>query len=356
MASKPQVTLTFAGDSTKLEQSFDSVGASSKRMADDVGASSASVAESGAGFDRAGEAADGAEGKAQGFSDTLTGVADIGAGTSEIMKGNLFEGFVMAGQGGADLAGGLASFVIPALKNMTLASISNAASSARSSAAFVAQRGITLAGAAATNIGAAAMRGFGLALRFATGPVGLVIAGVALLTAGVIWAYKNVGWFRAGVQGAMKGVQTAFGWAITKGGELVNWFKALPGKIGGFMSGVGSAVSAPFRAAFAGIKSAWNNTVGGRGFSVPGWIPGLGGKDFRIPYFHTGGIVSGALGSESLAMVKAGERITAGSNSGGGVTIILKSDGTSAGRALLEVLRKAIKVEAGGNVEVALSS
>lgn len=351
---KPQVTLTLAGDESKLTQSFSKVGAAAREMSGSVGSASREVAASASGFDAAGEAADGAEGKAQGFSDTLTGTKDIMGGVGEIAKGNLFEGFVTAGQGAADLAGGLASFVIPAIKNMSVSMISNAASSVRSTAAMAANKTGMIAGAVATNVMTVAQKGLNLAMRL--NPIGLVITAITLLVAGIVIAYKRSETFRAVVQTAMRGVQTAFGWVVTKGGELIGWFKSAPGKIGGFFKGVGAIVSAPFRAAFDGIRNAWNNTVGGKGFDVPGWVPGVGGKSFRIPYFHTGGIVSGALGSETLAMVKAGEQISGGRNTGGSVTIILRPDGTAAGRALMEILRKAIQVDAGGDVQVALGS
>jgi hypothetical protein len=350
--SKPQVTLTFAGDSSKLTQTFDQVGQSARKMSGDVGGASRSVSESAGGFDRAGEAADGAEGKAQGFSDTLTGTKDVMGGAAEIAKGNLFEGFVQVGQGAADLAGGLASFVIPAVKNMSTAMLGNAVQAARTTATTVAQKAAMLAGAAATNVMTVAQKGMNLAMRM--NPIGLVVTAIALLVAGIIIAYKRSETFRNIVQGAMRGVQTAFGWVTSAGGKVIDWFKTVGPKIGNLTKGVANVITAPYRAAFNAIRDAWNNTVGGKGFSVPGWIPGLGGKSFTIPRFHTGGIVGGNMGSETLAVLKAGEKVTGGSNGGGGLTVVLKSDGSAAGQALMEVLRKAIKIETGGDVQAAL--
>jgi hypothetical protein len=308
MAGKPQVTLTFAGDSAKLESAFDKVGASAKKMEGDVGSASRSVGDSAGGFDRAGEAADGAEGKAQGFSDTLTGTKDVMGGVGEIAKGNLFEGFVQVGQGAADLAGGLATFVIPAIKNMSLSMIGNATNAIRSTASLVANKVAMFASAVATNAMTVAQKALNLAMRM--NPIGLIITGLLLLTAGVIWAYKNVGWFRAGVDTAMRGIKAAFGWVVTAGGQVWEWFRTIAPKIGGALKGVGAFITAPFRAAFDAVRAAWNNTVGGKGFTVPDWIPGVGGKSFRIPTFHTGGIMPGAPGSEGLALLQAGERIT----------------------------------------------
>lgn len=308
MAGKPQVTLTFAGDSTKLTKAFDEVGSSARNMDTDVGNASKKISDSSGGFDRAGEAADGAEGKAQGFSDTLTGTKDVMGGVGEIAKGNLFEGFVQAGQGAADLAGGMAAFLIPMGKTAILK-------------AFAAGQWLINAAMAAN-------------------PFLLVVLAVAALVAIFIVCYKKSETFRAIVDGAMKGIKAAFGFVVDKGkalvgwfkelpgkisgyfkavttagGKLVDWFKALPGKIGGFFSGLGSTISKPFTAAFQAIKDFWNNTVGGKGFSIPDWVPGIGGKSFTIPRFHTGGIVPGGIGAETLAVLKAGERVTGGSNS-----------------------------------------
>jgi hypothetical protein len=68
-------------------------------------------------------------------------------------------------------------------------------------------------------------------------------------------------------------------------------------------------VTAPFRAAFNAVRSLWNSTVGGFGFDVPDWVPGLGGNGFHIPKMHTGGVVPGRPGQEVLTILQAGERV-----------------------------------------------
>lgn len=350
--SKPQVTLTFAGDESKLTQSMNNVGSAARTMGSDVGSASREIGESAGGFDRAGEAADGAEGKAQGFSDTLTGTKDVMGGVGEIAKGNLFEGFVMAGQGMADLAGGMASFLIPALKN------------------------------AGTWIKSTTIAQKALNIAMRLNPIGIIITALVLLGAGLVLAYKKSETFRNIVNGAFRGVLSVVsgvvGWirgnwpkllAILTGpigiavlvigkhkDKILGFFKGVPGAIAGFFKGVASTITAPFRAAFQGVKDAWNNTVGGKGFSVPDWVPEIGGKGFSIPRFHTGGIVGGGMGSESLAILKAGEKITSGSNKGDGATITFKSDGTAVGRAILEIVRKAVQVDFGGDAQAALGS
>ena len=347
---KPQVTLTLAGDESKLTQTFARVGESSRAMATTVGESSRVIAEESAtGFDRAAEGADNAEGKAQGFASTLTGTKDLMSATGEIARGNYFEGLVMAGQGAADLAEGLNYTVIPAVKAVAQGFVGQAASTVRATAATAAHRGAMIAGAAATRVMAVAQRVLNLAMR--ANPIGLIITAGLVLAVLFVTLYRRSETFRNIVNAALAGVQAAFRAVVTAAAAVYTWVKTNAPKIGGFFAGVAGAIAAPFRTAFNGIRSAWNNTVGGKGFSIPGWVPGgLGGKEFRIPTFHTGGIVSGAMGSETLAVLRAGERITGGRNSGGGGTITIRSDGGRAAHAILMLIKDQARIEGGAKL------
>lgn len=66
--------------------------------------------------------------------------------------------------------------------------------------------------------------------------------------------------------------------------------------VSGFFSTVGSAIKDaitwPFRAAWDFIKRTWNNTLGKIKFTVPKWIPGIGGNKFEFPQLAKGGIVT----------------------------------------------------------------
>jgi hypothetical protein len=293
-----QVTLTFAGETKDLESSFDRVGSSARHMGDRVG-------ESAGGFDRAGEAADGAEGKAQGFSDTLTGVADIGAGTGEIMKGNLFEGFVTAGQGVADLAGGMAEFLIPALKASKVGVLAKAAADK--------------VAAGAARVWAAAQWVMNSAL-FAS-PITWIVAGIVLLIAAIVLIATKTDWFQ-------KAWRAAWGWIKTAAANTWEFIKKIPGWIASAFSKVAGFISRPFKDAFNAIASAWNNTIGRLHWSVPSWVPGIGGKGIdvpNLPHFHAGGIVPGVPGTPTVALLQAGETIgsvaTSGDSGGGWVAI-----------------------------------
>lgn len=63
--------------------------------------------------------------------------------------------------------------------------------------------------AKATNVLAIAKRGLGVAIRFALGPVGLVITGLTLLVGALVLAYKRSETFRTIVDGAFKAIGAA---------------------------------------------------------------------------------------------------------------------------------------------------
>lgn len=349
--AKNQVTLTFAGDDSALSKSFDNVGAAAGRMDSSVGAASKSVGASASGFDKASAASDQTYDKFDSLESLGRGTSDTMSGLGEIMSGNVLQGSTDLAGGVAALADGFSGALLPALRG-----------------------GVTWLGktTVAQKLMNAAMK---------ANLIGIIITGLTLLVGGFILAYKKSETFRNIVNGALGAVkkvgQSVFGWfrdnwkTITgimlapfslvikpiwkHRDSILGAIKAIPGAIGGFMKNVSSILTAPFRAAFQGIKNLWNNTIGGKGLSIPGWVPEIGGKGFTIPYFHTGGIVPGGLGSETMAVLKAGERVTSGSNSGGGATIILRSDGGRMGKLLIQILKEAIRIE-GGDVQAVVGS
>ena len=82
-------------------------------------------------------------------------------------------------------------------------------------------------------------------------------------------------------------------------------FSAIYNSIKTTMGFIANVITAPFKAAFSAVASLWNNTIGKLSFTVPSWVPGIGGKGFDvpdIPMLAEGGIVTSA----QLAMI--GER------------------------------------------------
>ena len=103
-----------------------------------------------------------------------------------------------------------------------------------------------------------------------------------------------------------------------KGGidGVVGFFQTAKDIIGTVFSGISNAITAPFEAAFNGIKNLWNNTIGGFSVTVPDWVKytGVGaaiaGKSFSIPRFADGGIFNTGMGGGSgLAVLHDNEMI-----------------------------------------------
>lgn len=143
------------------------------------------------------------------------------------------------------------------------------------------------------------------------------------------------------------------------GKDFWDWLKGLPGRVSDKFSDMGKAISRAFKSAFNSVADAWNSTVGSLSWSVPGWIPGIGGNSIsvpNIPRFHSGGTVPGPAGAEMLAILQGGERIvpaaSANSASHGetiNVTVMLDSD------VLVKGVAKGV-TRRGGDVQVVLGT
>ncbi len=303
-----QVTLTFAGDAAPLTDSFRQVGAEAQRMGNDVGAA----------YDRAAEASDNVDTRAMGFRDTLTGIQDGAEGIKLAAKGDWgFETLLLLGTGVGDLASGMTNFLIPAAK---------------------AARTSTLLQAAATNIASGATRAFTVAqnllkVAFLTSPIGWIVLAIGgLITAVVLIATKTT-WFQTLWR-------NAWGWIKTAASNTWGFIKSIPGGIQSAFSKVGSFISAPFRAAFNFVSRAWNNTVGQLSWTVPSWVPGIGGASIsvpKLPTFHSGGIVPGVAGTPVPIMALAGERVSSMAGAGRGALVTVAA-GDELVRALLRLI------------------
>jgi hypothetical protein len=121
----------------------------------------------------------------------------------------------------------------------------------------------------------------------AANPIVLVALAIAGLVIGLVIAYKKFDAFRNIVDAVFGAIKAG----IKGGMDAITTYLS-------FVMGV-------YKAIFNGIATLWNNTIGKLSFSVPNWVPGLGGKSFdvpNIPMLAAGGIVT----SPTLAMI--GER------------------------------------------------
>jgi hypothetical protein len=83
--------------------------------------------------------------------------------------------------------------------------------------------------------------------------------------------------------------------------------QAVPGQLKEAFFKVTEFITAPFRLAFNAVSRLWNGTVGKLSWSVPGWVPGIGGRTLsvpQLPQLANGGVVPQTPGGR---LVVAGE-------------------------------------------------
>jgi hypothetical protein len=311
-----QVTLTFAGESKPIEDSFDRVGASAKGMSDKVGGATREIDGHTGGLNRVGEAADNSE-------RNLIGVHDVIDGTATIMKGPGKQGIVAYIQGWADLAGGLAPLIM---------------SLAQTKVATLAQAAAQKVAAGAARVWTAAQWLMNTAM-FASPITWIVVAIVALIVIIVLIA-KKTDWFS-------KAWGAAWGWIKKSASNVWDWLKKVPGWIGDAFGKIANFITLPFRIGFNAVAKLWNNTIGRLSWTVPGWVPGIGGNSIsvpKLPTFHAGGVVGGVPGTPTVAVLQAGEKIGSMASRGGGTVVLeIRSAGSAFDDALVEAVSKAVR-------------
>lgn len=191
----------------------------------------------------------------------------------------------------------------------------------------------------------------------------IVLAIIALVAIIVIIAVKTT-WFQTIWNTAWGGIKAAAQWAWDgiKAGASAFWgylqtvwdyVLSIPGKIKSAFAAVAGFLFAPFRSAFNAIANAWNGTVGRLSWTIPGWVPGVGGNTIsapRLPTYHRGGIVPGALGAETVAVLQAGERV---SPAGGHAESVVTLDASSAfDRMVLDSIRRSVGMRGDDPVRV----
>lgn len=253
MAGKNQVTLTFAGDSEKLERTLDKVGASAKKASEDVGKSSQEVKD---GFDRAGEAADGTYDKFDALEAVGRGTSDTMTGLGEIMSGNVLQGATDLAGGVAALADGFAGALLPALR----------------------------AGAGGFKSAALAAKAFTLSLL--TNPVFLIGAAIAALVVGIVILYKKSETARAIINGAFRGIATVIATVVTGALRyfqfLANAALTVAEKVIGAFAAIPGPQQKALKAAAAQVRS-WKGDVNASFDAAIGKVQALNNKIQGIP-------------------------------------------------------------------------
>jgi hypothetical protein len=210
-------------------------------------------------------------------------------------------------------------------------------------AAIKIYNGVLIAIRAATLVWTAAQWLLNTAL-FAN-PIGLIILAVAALIAIIVlvatktkffqtvwrasWTFvKNLvfgigRWFRDVFWG--KWLKPTWDKIISSPQRFIDFLKGLPGKLRSALASVETIIPGPFKAAFNAISRFWNSTVGRLSFSVPSWVPGIGGKGFsmpNLPTFHRGGVVPGPFGREVPILARAGEVVQTAAQAASGPDIL----------------------------------
>lgn len=116
----------------------------------------------------------------------------------------------------------------------------------------------------------------------------------------ISWASKsvsdlinNIGLIISGVVDVVRNIFNLVVGVVTGDTNLIwNSINGLIAGIGNVFWGVVDLITSPFRNAFNQIRDLWNSTIGGIGFTIPDWVPGVGGGSFRIPYMADGGTIT----------------------------------------------------------------
>ena len=225
-------------------------------------------------------------------------------------------------------------------------------------------------------------------------PIGLVVLAIGALIAILVLAWNHSETFRKivtaawnAIWGAVKAVGSWFVntlWPWIKGvwdkiassvvglknkivstwNSVISFFKGLPGKIASIGARLWEGIKNGFRAAINWIIGRWNSIS----FGIPRIdtpFGSFGGGTFRvpqIPYLAAGGVIQragmavvGEAGPELLSLPRGAQVTPLNRASGGGgageVTVRLVADGADSD--MLRLIRKMVRVEGQGNVQVA---
>lgn len=302
-----QITVDLVSDTKDFQRQMAAAGSAVDSLESDLKSTASQASK----FD---SAIDTTTDKLGGATNGFRSTADLAGGLGDVLGISAIGPIASYATGMADIADGLGGLLAPAL--------------AKSKAAFVAMNTTLMAN-----------------------PIFLVVAALVALTAAFVIAYKKSETFRNIVNGAFDAVKQgaqAFSDAVVKS---VKW---AADKLGN----VAELIITPYREAFRAIAWLWNNTVGRLSFSIPGWVPGVGGKGFDvpdIPALAKGGIVNkptvaliGEAGPEAVVPLSRG----GGAGMGGTTRVEIVLSGEA---ELVALMRRGVR-NRGGNVQIVLGS
>lgn len=340
----PTVTLTFAGDASKLDKAMKDVGSSADQMSKKVSDTSKSFHDVGRSTDEYVDKADKAEQRSMGFRDTITGLQDTMKGLSDSSL-STGDRLLTLGAGVGDLASGFANLLIPALGKVGAAFAATAAGQWLLTAATTAWSAVTTA---ATTV----MAAFNAVI--AANPIVAIIVLIGLLVGAFILLWNKSAAFRDFFIDLWNGIKKVVGatvdWIKGAWNGLVSFFSGLVSRIGGVFSSIGNAIKNAFKGAvnfvigmINGLISAINMLIRGINAVNPfGDIPSIP----KVPKLHTGGVVPGIPGQEVPIMAQAGERVVPKGQSGSTVSLVFSGDVDSAFVTYVKQLQRTGQLQA----------
>lgn len=153
---------------------------------------------------------------------------------------------------------------------------------------------ITAAWGTVTTIATGAATALGAAITFLTGPIGIAIAAIAAIVAAGVMLYRN--WDTVMAYAGQLGAYLGGVWTSIKDG-CAAMASSITGLFSAAFTGIPGILKAPINAAISLINSAIN-AINGIGFTIPDWVPGIGGQAFsvnipNIPMLARGGFTTG---------------------------------------------------------------
>lgn len=303
-----QITLTFAGEPSSLSSAFDSVGRDAEMMAQRTEESTRRMAD---GFDYASSQSSMLSGGIGDVGGALTAAFGEDSGLGQLGAEMERYGTIIMG------VTGLSDLLLFATNNLRIAQLRQAAAQRVQTAAQWLSNTAMLAS-----------------------PLTWIVLGILAIVAVIVLIATKTDWFQ-------RAWRASWGWIKNAASNTWDFLKKIPGWIGSAFSKVAGFISAPYRAAFNAIARAWNSTVGRLSWTVPGWVPFIGGNSISVPNlptFHSGGIVPGVGPVPIMAL--GGERVLPRTSSGAGAPVRLAADDELM-RVLLEKIAGAVRAAGG---------
>lgn len=140
--------------------------------------------------------------------------------------------------------------------------------------------------------------------------------------------------------------------------SIVAFVKSIPGRFKTGLARLRDAITAPFKAGFNAVARLWNSTIGQLSFTIPSWIPGIGGRTWsapQLPVFHDGGIVPGPRGAEVLGILEAGERVIPNGAGSPAEELVIRSGGSRLDDAIVEIIARSVRLRGPGAIGLRVS-